>query len=51
MLENSQLFVKITSKKLTITGCYLKIASYRWLQENNKLLFPITGIDDQGLRK
>ena len=32
-----------------ITSCHLKIASFRWLNENNRLLFPITGIDDQGL--
>ena len=54
MLENSQLFVKITSKKLIIFWHYRllsKIASYRWLHENNRLLFPITGIDDQGLYK
>ena len=55
MLENSQLFDKIASKKnrlfSNITGCYPKIASCRWLHENNRLLFPITGIDDQGLYK
>ena len=49
MSKNSWPYVRITSKKLNITGYYLKIASYRWLQENNRLLFPITAIDDQGL--
>ena len=39
--ENSLLFAKILSKNRLfsdITGCYLKIASYRWLHENNRLL-------------
>ena len=48
MLKNSQ----ITNKNRLfsdITGCYLKIAGCRWIKENNRLLFSVTGIDDQGL--
>ena len=40
-LTNNQLFSYITS-------CYLKITSCRWLRENNRLLFSVAGIDDQG---
>ena len=45
LLENSQLFVKITSKKSTI----FEITSSRRLEENNRLLFSVTGINDQDL--
>ena len=60
-LDNSLLCQKIVDFLLVIltnnglfsdiTGCYLKIASCRWIKENNRLLFSVTGIDDQGHRQ
>ena len=53
MLENIPvLLVILTNNWLfsDITSCYLKITSCSWLKENNRLLFSVTGIDDdQGL--
>ena len=45
-VRNSWFFACYLDKK----NCYLKIASCRWLNENNRLLFSVTGIDDQGLK-
>ena len=50
-LENSQfLLVILTNNWLfsNITSFDLKITSCRWLKENNRLLFSVTGIDNQG---
>ena len=49
MLENNPFFACYFDKYLTIiTSSYLKITSCRWLKENNRLLFSVTAIDDQG---
>ena len=49
MLEKNPFFACYFDKYLTIiTSSYLKITSCRWLKENNRLLFSVTGIDNQG---
>ena len=60
-LDNRLLFWKIFKFLLVIltndwlfsdiASWYLKITSCRWLKENNRLIFPITGIDNQGKKQ
>ena len=45
MLENSGLFAFYLSKYQAL---FSEITSSRWKEENNRLLFSVTGIDHQG---
>ena len=47
MLENSGLFALYWSKYQAL---FSEITSSRWKEENNRLLFSVTGKDDQGHR-
>ena len=44
-------FISTNNRQFSnITSFYLKITSCRWLKENNRLLFSVTGIDNQSLK-
>ena len=49
ILESSQFFLVICqSNKQKINYLFSEVTSSRWQEENNKLQFSVTGIDDQG---
>ena len=46
--ENSWIFACYFDKNQVKNPLFLEITSSRWQEENNRLLFSITAIDDQG---
>ena len=49
MSETSQSFACYLSKQQAKNQLFPEITSSRWQEENNRLLFSVTGTDNQGL--